>query len=758
MTRPGPRIGSELIPVVLILACLAGTWALVVSMYRRAAADRRAARVVVQAPPIAARVEPPPPPPPPVPEPKPEPAPPPPEDPTRKELARIGSEEAEQILAAREADRKAAALEQARQAAVAESERWRRREMMARAQLDDLDARARSLEEEADALALERDVLARERDAAKAALAKAQNRSGSYAVLPHKGPNGTWQRPIILECRNGAATLQPGGPTFSLLDMSPLLSPRSSPLIVGVLREMIRTRGMATPDGAPSVPYIFFLVRPDGIRPYYEARARLEPLGIAFGYELVDQEMEVEYPDLENLAEWDGTPPPLSSSPALADATGPTRGPTPSRPTAAPGAGAIRPTRSSGRRGPRAPSAAPTSRPPTDPPPSWGTGGAAPGSARAREGPARGSSEGAGGSGSGAAGGTGRGGVGAGRGMGRGGTGLGADPGLAGGGGSGPYSGRPGGPAARPGMDPAGGLAENAGGGGGREGLVPLSPDRLPGLEEAEGSSRPGGNGTPPRPRSGGAWSASGTGAKHGEPGTVGPNQADGPPDGSGPGSGSRGTGPRRVVAGTQGGGPPMPDLEGPAGLGQFAQGQGNGSPGDGSPGGGSQGPTSGVPVGLGSLSPGGGSPGSGQPPMGVVSGLTSSGSGERRVPTGEPPIDETRPPGKPLKIDAPLEIVVACGPTGVVLHPGGYRISKEVLTTGKEPLLARQLATILRLRQQVDPMIRPVPSLRFLVEPEGYSTYREARRQTVLSGLNWPVALQVGDAKILDFSRGEPF
>jgi hypothetical protein len=741
MTRPGPRIGSELIPVVLILACLAGTWALVVSMYRRASADRRASRAVVQAPPIPRHDEPPPPPPPPAPEPEPASAPPP-EDPTRKELARLGAEEAEQILAAREADKKAEALEKARQAAVAESERWRRREMMARAQLDDLDARARTLEGEADALALERDVLARERDAAKAALDKAQRRSGSYAVLPHKGPNGTWQRPIILECTNGTAKLQPGGPTFSMLDMSPLLSPRSSPMIVGILREMIRTRGIATPDGAPSVPYIFFLVRPDGIRPYYEARARLEPLGIAFGYELIDQDMQIDYPDLENLAEWDGSPPPLSSSPAVADSGGP------SWPSSS-----SRPDRGSGGRGETADSFVWPTRP-------TGPVGGPEFSAADRPlglsgsgGGGQGSGEDAGGTGSGTSGGPGRAGVGTGRGVGGLGAGPGADPGLAGRGlGTGPNGGRPGGPTAAPGMNPAGGLAENTGGGGGRDGLVPLSPDRLPGLEEAGALSRSGGNGAPARPRTGGAWSsASGPGTKDSDLGTPGPEPSGGPPDVSAPGPGSR-----RVVVGVQGGGSTAPNLEGPAGLGQFAQ--GNGSPGDGSPGGVSRGATTGSPAGPGSLSQGGGSPGPGLPPMGLTAGSSSSETGERRVPTGEPPTDEGRLPGRPLKIDAPLEIVVACGPTGVVLHPGGYRISKEVLTTGKEPLLARQLATIVRMRQQVDPLIRPVPSLRFLVEPEGYDTYREARRQTVMSGINWPVGLQLGDSKILDFSRGEPF
>ena len=60
-------------------------------------------------------------------------------------------------------------------------------------------------------------------------------------------------------------------------------------------------------------------------------------------------------------------------------------------------------------------------------------------------------------------------------------------------------------------------------------------------------------------------------------------------------------------------------------------------------------------------------------------------------------------------------------------------------------------LRTIVQTRRQVDPAIHPRPSIRFLVEPGGGETYRDARRQTMMSGLNWPVALQVSDSDILD-------
>jgi hypothetical protein len=105
-----------------------------------------------------------------------------------------------------------------------------------------------------------------------------------------------------------------------------------------------------------------------------------------------------------------------------------------------------------------------------------------------------------------------------------------------------------------------------------------------------------------------------------------------------------------------------------------------------------------------------------------------------------------------PLRVDVPFEIVVACGPEGVVIHPGGFQLSSKVLKSNHS-LLLDQLKSIVQTRRQVDPMIHPVPSIRFLVEPGGSPTYWEARRQTMLSGMNWPIVLQVSDSGILESS-----
>ena len=98
-------------------------------------------------------------------------------------------------------------------------------------------------------------------------------------------------------------------------DMASFPNPRRSPLVYAVAKAMVRARSTRTPDGAASVPYLMFVVRPDGVRPYYAARTLLEPLGITYGYELADADWDIEFPDLDDPSEWTEIP---GSKPALA--------------------------------------------------------------------------------------------------------------------------------------------------------------------------------------------------------------------------------------------------------------------------------------------------------------------------------------------------------------------------------------------------------------------------------------------------------
>ncbi|HWT81987.1 MAG TPA: hypothetical protein VN648_24635, partial [Candidatus Methylomirabilis sp.] len=266
MRQRRSTIWTERALMVMFLASLAGALNLVMAVHRRAVATRSVAETVstppvqldtattsvpandLRAPSVATSTI--------VPAPSPRNAPsPPPEDPTKKALAELAATTAQEIEAARQADRRTESLEKARLDAVAESERWRRREMLVKQQVSALADRARKIDKQMDTLAAERDVLAKERDALKAAVTNSQQGKGSHAVLPFKGSNGSWRRPIVMECSNGTVTLRPKGPTFSMLDLSALINPRSNPVILAIARELLHVQMSESPDGAPVVPY-----------------------------------------------------------------------------------------------------------------------------------------------------------------------------------------------------------------------------------------------------------------------------------------------------------------------------------------------------------------------------------------------------------------------------------------------------------------------------------------------------------------------
>lgn len=759
MKRARPGVGSELLPVALILVGLVGTLGLVIAVHRKAADAAARANAAVRAKPsiVLATAEPAPAPAPvqpPAPKPPPPPPPPaiPPEDPTRAALARIASEADAQRRAAGAADRRAAALEAARKAAVAASERARRHEVLVKAQVAELDAKARDLEAEADALAMERDALARERDAARAALVKAAARGGGYAVLPHKGANGTWQRPVVLECRDGQAVLQPGGLSFSIVDMSSALGPRSSPLVAAVAGELIKAHRATSPDGEPVIPYIYFIVRPDGIRPYYEARARLEPLGIAFGYELVEQDTEIEFPDFDDLESWDGgtTPRPGTNLGAPAAGAGAGAG------ALARGGGSVWPVdrpdfRTRGGRGgdgegpekflwpvrPPGPGGGDIPDVAGGPEVGRGLSGVAQGGAPPRVDqldPERLLRRGLAAAG---------------------GLSVGDDPSVGalrellppGGTGPGDRRGATGGSSAR-GNGGAAGPESDTGG------LIAISPEGLPGFDSPGGASAPGGR-----------------------------SSAPGGPDGNGR---QRFRNPRMRIergpyvagvpggtgTGGQGSVPPTPPgrvridpaqvalADDPFGDSHDPPEAGTSQPGAGAAGSGSAGNPDRKANPAGPRTPGGTESPLGSPPTGGVGQPSGSGGQAGQVGLGLPsmtsrpsglragdirPRRSTAPPWAPSRtttIDVPLELVVACGPDGVVIHPGGYRLSASALR--KPGVLTRDLETIVHNHALIDPAVRPRPRVRFLIEPGGGETYQEARRRTVLAGLSWPVSLQV--------------
>jgi len=799
-----------------------------------------------------------------------------PEDPTKKALAALETATTKEMEAGRRADRRTVLLQAACESAFAESQRWKRREMLVRQQIAGLTERAERLDRDAQSLDAERDVLARERDALKAALTKASQRSG-YAVLPYKGPNGTWQRPIVLECTAGGVKLQLQGRTFTALELSPLIHRRSSPFVRAIAQELLHIRSADTPDGAPAVPYLVFLVRPDGIRAYYEARTCLEPLGIAFGYELIEQDLVVDVPDLDDLTTWDGSVPlemPLEpaagpnsnvAARSSADKGGTNSSPkseirnpksegSSNWPRGDQGLAGGWPERSSGR-GKQAGAGAtnPDNSSPEDfvwpgrgrhavdedgsgsgaaglhtvgdqiagngagqpvqMPGGAGAGlqagGTSPGSSVDQQSSSGGPLDVAGSStgsigtggptgnrsgsspfqqGNGGLTGLGQRPLGAGSGP-RGTGGLNALPDLepAGDGGA-PLSlqarlGSSTQQAAAPGLD-AGGQSQGSG-----PGSVMLGTAATGGTGSSsatgDGATSSGARPEDPSQASGGnqtdvvAPPAGGTGSTASDPRLGGKFPAlDPPPNDAGttPGNPSSSSGgsapPSQPMIGQLA---PYPsDLQeshgSSSGVGLASSFSATSQPplasslaGEFSPSSSSTNPSFGMPSSSSTSTAANTSSSMGGMPLGSTPSTSSPQSSSSSFSWGQdagsnsdsktemivPPRPRPAPPMG--SIEVPFEIVVVCRRYDVLLHPGGYRLTLQAMReqgAGNDGLLAREIRAIVRRRVLVDPLIRPKPAIRFLVETYGAQAFWTARRQLLFSLPEWPMSLQVSSSQ----------
>ena len=87
----------------------------------------------------------------------------------------------------------------------------------------------------------------------------------------------------------------------------------------------------------------------------------------------------------------------------------------------------------------------------------------------------------------------------------------------------------------------------------------------------------------------------------------------------------------------------------------------------------------------------------------------------------------------------------MVCGPRGVIVQPGGYRVTADALKD-RDGLLKKQMVALVKARRTADPKAIIEPRVRFLVQPGGDKTYWAARSQFLLSGLDWPMSTQVAD------------
>ena len=117
----------------------------------------------------------------------------------------------------------------------------------------------------------------------------------SYAIVPYKGANGTYRRPIYIECTKEAVIIQPEGIRLTAADFDgPLRSGNPLAAAIRAAKEELNSRVAAGGEGFD--PYPLLVVRPDGAAAYTVALSAISSWDAEFGYEFVDADWDLEFP------------------------------------------------------------------------------------------------------------------------------------------------------------------------------------------------------------------------------------------------------------------------------------------------------------------------------------------------------------------------------------------------------------------------------------------------------------------------------
>ena len=131
-----------------------------------------------------------------------------------------------------------------------------------------------------------------------------ESASSRFSIVPYDGRTGTVRRPIYIECTETGLTFASEGITVTpgQLDGFPSLH---NPLRAGA-EALIDYWSLAALRGDTGsnagAPYVLLVVRPGGTVAYYVARRMLEALGDRFGYELVPEDLELQWPESDDGA------------------------------------------------------------------------------------------------------------------------------------------------------------------------------------------------------------------------------------------------------------------------------------------------------------------------------------------------------------------------------------------------------------------------------------------------------------------------
>lgn len=137
-------------------------------------------------------------------------------------------------------------------------------------------------------------------------IASQQNSDRTFVPVVHPGANGTARQPIYIECTSKAVILHPEEIAIPTGALDPEVGAGDAlARAVRALADYYLNRDVGKENAAAMrewEPYPLLLVRPDGVSAYYLARQALEQLELPFGYELVEADWVLRYPDSDPQA------------------------------------------------------------------------------------------------------------------------------------------------------------------------------------------------------------------------------------------------------------------------------------------------------------------------------------------------------------------------------------------------------------------------------------------------------------------------
>jgi hypothetical protein len=112
----------------------------------------------------------------------------------------------------------------------------------------------------------------------------------SYSIVPYFGKKGESKKPIYVECTGGGVVFHPGVVAFGPEEAAPIRDEVFRR--ARVLHEEVTSNG-----SIPPAPFLLLLIRPEGIESYWKLQKILRSDKVEFGYELIDGDWKLDFPD-----------------------------------------------------------------------------------------------------------------------------------------------------------------------------------------------------------------------------------------------------------------------------------------------------------------------------------------------------------------------------------------------------------------------------------------------------------------------------